>query len=131
MMDDATKTINLLIETERLADKILQNKHEIVALDKRRQHTREAIREVEKSDEKKAWIAVGSMLIEMKKEKALELLQKDQNVINQEINKLRSDQKVLVGQHRDLEFADPLKGFDLNPLSRDEVGAFRTNLPGF
>lgn len=54
----------------------------------------------------------------------------DQNVINQEINKLRSDQKVLVGQHRDLEFADPLKGFDLNPMSRDEIGVLRTNLPG-
>lgn len=55
----------------------------------------------------------------------------DQNVINQEINKLRSDQKVLVGQHRDLEFADPIKGFDLNPMSRDEIGVLRTNLPGF
>lgn len=55
----------------------------------------------------------------------------DQNVISQEINKLRSDQKVLVGQHRDLEFADPLKGFDLNPMSRDEIGVLRTNLPGF
>lgn len=74
-MDDATKTINLLIETERLADKILQNKQEIVALDKRRQDTREAIRELGKCEEKKAWITVGSMLIEMKKEKALELLQ--------------------------------------------------------
>lgn len=75
MMDDTTKTINLLIETERLADKILQNKQEIVALDKRRQDTREAIRELGKSEEKKAWITVGSMLIEMKKDKALELLQ--------------------------------------------------------
>ncbi|XP_037035979.1 p53 and DNA damage-regulated protein 1 [Bradysia coprophila] len=129
-MDDATKTINILIETERLADKILQNKHEIVALDKRRQDTREAIRELGKCEEKKAWITVGSMLIEMKKEMALELLQTDQNVIHQEINKLRSDQKVLLGQHRDLEFSDPLKGFDLNPLSRDEIGVLRTNLPG-
>lgn len=55
----------------------------------------------------------------------------DQNVINQEINKLRSDQKVLVGQHRDLEFADPVKGFDLSPMGRDEIGVLRTNLPGF
>lgn len=75
-MDDATKTINLLIEGERLADKIIQNKQEIVALDKRRQDTREAIRELGKSEEKKSWITVGSMLIEMKKDKALELLQK-------------------------------------------------------
>jgi len=130
-MDDTTKTINLLIETERLADKIIQNKHEIVALDKRRQDTREAIRELGKSEDKKAWITVGSMLVEMKKDKALELLQTDQNVINQEINKLRSDQKVLVSQHRDIEFAEPLKGFDLNPMNRDEIGVLRTNLPGF
>lgn len=74
-MDDTTKTINLLIETERLADKIIQNKQEIVALDKRRQDTREAIRELGKTRETKTWITVGSMLVKMKKDKALELLQ--------------------------------------------------------
>lgn len=79
-MDDAAKTISLLIETERLADKILQNKQEIVALDKRRQDTREAIRELGKCAGKKAWITVGSMLVEMKKEKALELLQKGNRI---------------------------------------------------
>lgn len=48
-----------------------------------------------------------------------------------EINKLQSDQKVLVSQHRDLEFLEQYKGHHLAPLSRDEIAAFRSNLPGF
>lgn len=55
----------------------------------------------------------------------------EQNSIEVEIKKLHSDQKVLVGQHRDLEFLDQYKGHHLAPLSRDEIAAFRSNLPGF
>lgn len=75
-MNSSQKTLEILIETERVADKILQNKQEIIALDKRRQDTREAIRKVEQSDENKTWLTVGSLLIKMTKEKALELLTK-------------------------------------------------------
>lgn len=75
-MNSSEKTLDILIETERVADKILQNKQEIIALDKRRQDTREAIRKVEQSDETKTWLTVGSLLIKMTKEKALELLTK-------------------------------------------------------
>jgi len=50
MTDNTTKIMNVLIETERLA------KQEIVTLDKRRQHTREAIRELGKNTDKKTWM---------------------------------------------------------------------------
>lgn len=149
-MDDTQKTMKILIETERVADQIIQNKHEIVMLDKRRQDTREALRDLGKSDQKKAWITIGSLLVKMNKDKALELLKKglnscfknffllhisiffsDQIQIDVEINKLRSDQKVLVCKHRDLEYLDPLKGHDLQPLSSGEINAFKDNLPGF
>lgn len=56
---------------------------------------------------------------------------KEQKSIEVEIQKLQSDQKVLVSQHRDLEFLDQYKGHHLAPLSRDEIAAFRSNLPGF
>lgn len=70
------KTIEILIETERVADQILQNKQEIIALDRRRQHSREAIREIGKNDEKKVWTTIGSLLVKLPREKSLELLQK-------------------------------------------------------
>lgn len=73
---DVQKTIELIQSTENVADKILVNKQEQLALDKRRQQTREAIRALEKHhpDQKKVWITVGSMLMKMNREKALELL---------------------------------------------------------
>lgn len=56
----------------------------------------------------------------------------DQRTIDIEIEKLRSDQKVLVSKLRDLEYQSPLRGFDLKPLDREEVQAFSSsNLPGF
>lgn len=73
---EITKPLEILIETERVADQILQNKQEIIELDKRRQSNREALRELNKSDENKAWITVGPILVRMDKEKGLKLLQK-------------------------------------------------------
>lgn len=75
-MDATKKTMEILVGTERVADQILQNKQEIVMLDKRRQSTREALREIDKSTDKKTWITIGSLLVKMPKDKAKELLQK-------------------------------------------------------
>lgn len=154
---NASQPLELLIATERVADQILQNKQEIVELDKRRQSSREAKRKLEQGSEKKAWVTVGPILVKMTKEKGVKLLEKgmetisrvlsdfdfqlipfsysihtDQQTIDIEINKLRSEQKVLVSKLRDLEYQSPLKGFDLKPLDRQEVNAFASsNLPGF
>lgn len=68
--------VELFIKTERTADKVLQGKQEIVALDRCRQATREAIRNLEKSSQDKAWITLGSNLVKLEKSKALELLRK-------------------------------------------------------
>lgn len=55
----------------------------------------------------------------------------DQVHIEAEINKLRSEQKVLVVELRDLEHMDPLRGLDLVPLADSEIAGIRANLPGF
>lgn len=80
---DSEKIIQLLRSTEEVADKILVNKQELVALDKRRQQTREAIREIDKNciDDKKIWTTIGSMLVKLKKEKALELLKNGKHFV--------------------------------------------------
>lgn len=70
------KVLNILKDTERVADQVLQNKQEIVELDKRRQSTREAIRDLGKNDDKKVWITIGPILVKMEKPKACELLKK-------------------------------------------------------
>lgn len=55
----------------------------------------------------------------------------DQQVLDIEINKIRSEQKVHVNDLRDLEYQSPLKGFDLKPLDRNELAAMKANMPGF
>lgn len=70
------QVVELLIKTERTADKILQGKLQIVSLDKCRQATREAVRNLEKSTQDKAWITLGSNLVKLERSKALELLKK-------------------------------------------------------
>jgi hypothetical protein len=75
--DIAKKTMDILIATERVADKIIANKQEIIALDRRRQETREAIRNLSKSEgQDKTWITLGSMLVKMKREKAQGIMNK-------------------------------------------------------
>lgn len=159
--------------SERLADQVLQNKQEIVELDKRRQSTREALRDIAKTSDKNVWVTIGPILVKMEKQKALNLLKKgedceivnknyliefrviiffskilidaifllfpefsfvknlDQQSIDIEINKLRSEQKVLVSQLRAVECQAPLVGFDLKALDRKEVSALSASLPGF
>lgn len=73
--------MEILIATERVADQIISNKQELIALDKRRQTTREAIRDLKKSDAEHFWITIGSMLVKTKKEKALELLKKGKIIV--------------------------------------------------
>lgn len=80
-MNSSQKTLAILIETERVADKVLQNKQEIFALSKRRTDTREAVRRVEQSDEPKTWLTVGSILVKVTKDKALELLRKGRRCV--------------------------------------------------
>lgn len=161
MNQASRKVLEILKDSERIADQVLQNKQEIVELDKRRQVTREAIRDLSKNDEKKVWITIGPILVKMEKEKACNLLkigvdefwilmffvmnltylfkllfssffaETDQQTIDVEINKLRSEQKELVAKLRQVECQAPIVGFDLKPLDRKEVAALSSNLPGF
>lgn len=73
---DLNKSIEIINKTEELADKILVNKQELTVMDKRRQENREALRLIEKSEEPKVWITIGSMLVKMKRDQAIELLKK-------------------------------------------------------
>ncbi|XP_017045047.1 uncharacterized protein LOC108090736 [Drosophila ficusphila] len=126
---ELNKSIEIIAKTEELADKILANKQELTIMDKRRQETREAMRLMEKSEDKKVWITIGSMLVKMERHKAIDLLKKDQHQIEQQINLIYSDQKVLVNKHRDLEFKSPFSGTHLKPLERKEFDALKANLP--
>ncbi|XP_067632998.1 p53 and DNA damage-regulated protein 1 [Eurosta solidaginis] len=129
---DEQKVVEIIKSAEEVADKILVNKQELVELDKRRQQTREAVRELEKNaedSEKKVWITVGSMLVKLEKAAALKLLKNDQMQIEREINIMNSEQKLLVNKHRDLEHFSPYSGTQIKALDRKEFVALKANLP--
>lgn len=75
------KCMEILKSTEEVADKVLVNKQELINLDRRRQQNREAIRELEKSTDKKVWTTIGSMLVKLDHQKALDLLKKGKHLI--------------------------------------------------
>lgn len=75
---DIEKTQQFLIQTETAAQEILITKDELVALDFRRQKTREAFRAL-KNDMipgEKAWMSVGNMFVKTRTLKAQNLLER-------------------------------------------------------
>jgi chaperonin cofactor prefoldin len=75
-MAEDSRVFDIIYNTEKVADQILTNKHELVNWDKKRQGNREALRELKKSGEKKVWITVGTILVQTERIKAIEVLMK-------------------------------------------------------
>lgn len=121
MENDQTKILKYLIAVEKLAEEILADKREIVLLDKRRNQNREALRELTKSSQAKCWLTIGSVLIKNDVAVAKSLLEADQNQLNIDINKMRSDLKIKVNKLRDLEMLPPVPGLMLVPMSDTET----------
>uniref|UniRef100_A0A224Y0S2 Putative p53 and dna damage-regulated protein n=1 Tax=Panstrongylus lignarius TaxID=156445 RepID=A0A224Y0S2_9HEMI len=122
-MENPLNSLKELTGIESLAEEILVDKAEIVALDARRNETRMGLRALTKTNKKKAWVAVGPLLIRLPVDKAKNLLQKDQIKSDTEVNKLRSNLKVKVNKLRDLEYQDPVPGFNLRALGKEEFSA--------
>lgn len=75
-MEDPGKSLLHLTQIEEQAQEILSDREEIVALDRQRNHNREAIRAIQKQDDTKAWITVGPLLVKMPIKKVSNLLNK-------------------------------------------------------
>ncbi|CAH1408355.1 unnamed protein product [Nezara viridula] len=122
-MENPINSLKALVPVEELAEEILRDKSEVVAIDRRRNENREGIRALLKMKEEKVWMAVGPLLVRLPKEKAKTMLNEDQNVLDVEVNKIRSELKVKVNKLRDLEFEEPVPGLHLKPLTKDEFAA--------
>ncbi|XP_026485185.1 p53 and DNA damage-regulated protein 1 [Vanessa tameamea] len=120
-MDDQGKTLKYLVAVEKLAEEIINDKREIIMLDKRRNQNREAIRDLSKSSQLKCWVTVGSILVKHNVESTITLLESDQKQLDVDINKLRSNLKVKVNSLRDLEMQPPVPSLMLVPISDKET----------
>ncbi|XP_045213456.1 p53 and DNA damage-regulated protein 1-like [Mercenaria mercenaria] len=109
-------------EMEVVAEDILTDRQQIIDLDRKRQKTREAVRVLSKDKKsQKQWVCFGDMFIKFPSDKTRRMLQQDFDQLDSEIGDLRRNLKPKVNKLRDLEMKEDIKGFDLNPLSREEL----------
>ncbi|XP_031156062.1 p53 and DNA damage-regulated protein 1 isoform X1 [Sander lucioperca] len=119
------RVLENLTEVEEAAEDVLTTKQQIVDLDTRRNRNREALNALknEISDSEKVKVCFGNMFIKFPKSKTKEMIQKDQEQLDQEINELRKGLKAKVNRLNEMQGKPELRGYNLSPLSTDEIKA--------
>lgn len=75
-MENPKLSLKQLHAVEQQGESILRDRSEVIALERRRNGNREALRALEKAKGKKTWFALGPMLIKMPTPTVVSLLQK-------------------------------------------------------
>ncbi|XP_078507895.1 p53 and DNA damage-regulated protein 1 [Lissotriton helveticus] len=124
--------LRFLQEVEERAEEVLADKQQIVDLDIKRNQNREALRALQRDlgSSEKVMVCFGDMFIKFPKTKTTEMIQKDQQRLDEEINKLRSELKVKVNKLYEAQGKPELKGFSLNAMSKEEMKALNKFLQG-
>ncbi|XP_029358582.1 p53 and DNA damage-regulated protein 1 [Echeneis naucrates] len=119
------RVLEYLIEVEDAAEDVLTTKHQIVDLDSKRNRNREALNALrtEISDSEKVKVCFGNMFIKFPKSKTREMIQKDQDQLEKEINDLRKGLKAKVNHLNEIQGKPELQGYNLSPLTTDEIKA--------
>ncbi|XP_041252134.1 p53 and DNA damage-regulated protein 1 [Pyrgilauda ruficollis] len=132
MARDPAFVLRYLAEVEELAEDVLAARQQIVDLDVKRNRNREALRALQKDPEpdEKAMVCFGGMFIELPKLKTREMLRQDQEELDEEINKLRKELRVKVNRLYEAQGKPELKGFNLNPMSAEEMKLINRILEG-
>ncbi|XP_008282965.1 p53 and DNA damage-regulated protein 1 [Stegastes partitus] len=127
---ESQRVLEYLTEVEEAAEDVLTTKQQIVDLDTKRNRNREALNALkhEMSDSEKVKVCFGNMFIKFPKSKTREMIQKDQEQLDKEINDLRKGLKAKVNRLNEMQGKPQLRGYNLSPLSTDEVKAINSLL---
>ncbi|CAG5984499.1 p53 and DNA damage-regulated protein 1 [Menidia menidia] len=130
MEADSQRVLEYLTEVEEAAEDVLTTKQQIVELDSKRNKNREALNALKHDmpDTEKVKVCFGNMFIKFPKSKTSEMIQKDQEQLDKEINDLRKELKAKVNRLNEIEGKPELRGYNLSPLSTDEVKAIHNLL---
>jgi hypothetical protein len=82
LLENPQHSLVYLEEVEMLGEEIVRDKQEVVALDRRRNQNREALRALQRQGGGKTWLTVGSLLTKMPANKAKELLEQGKSVLS-------------------------------------------------
>ncbi|XP_021495403.1 p53 and DNA damage-regulated protein 1 isoform X3 [Meriones unguiculatus] len=128
---EAERVLQYLVEVEELAEAVLTDKQQIVDLDTKRNRNREGLRALQKDlSSSDVMVCFGNMFIKMPHPKTKEMIQRDQEHLDKEIEMLRRELKVKVNRLFEAQGKPELKGFNLNPLNQDELKALKVILKG-
>ncbi|XP_060253001.1 p53 and DNA damage-regulated protein 1 isoform X1 [Ovis aries] len=97
---EAERVLRYLVEVEELAEEVLADKRQIVDLDTKRNRNREGLRALQKdlSLTEDVMVCFGNMFIRMPHPETKEMIEKDQEHLDKEIERLRKQLKVKVNR---------------------------------
>ncbi|XP_070796382.1 p53 and DNA damage-regulated protein 1 [Pituophis catenifer annectens] len=120
---DPDFVLRYLAEVEALAEEVMATRQQIVDLNQKRNQNREALRalskELNSADE--ATVCFGSMFIQLPKTKTQEMLQRDQELLEEEIGKSQQELRAKVSNLMEAQGKPELKGYNLKPLTAEEM----------
>ncbi|KAL7407294.1 hypothetical protein ABVT39_006361 [Epinephelus coioides] len=127
---ESQRALDYLTEVEEAAEDVLTTKQQIVDLDTKRNRNREALNALkhEIPDSEKVKVCFGNMFIKFPKSKTRDMIQKDQEQLDKEINDLRKGLKAKVNRLNEIQGKPELRGYNLSPLSTDELKAVNSLL---
>ncbi|KAG7478080.1 hypothetical protein MATL_G00076630 [Megalops atlanticus] len=129
-MEESQRILKYLTEVEEAAEDVLADKQQIVELDAKRNRNREALSALryDSQSEEKVKVCFGNMFIKLPKATTNQMIQKDQEQLDKEISDLRKRLKAKVNNLHELQGKPELKGYNLSPLSNDELRAINSIL---
>uniref|UniRef100_A0A8C1U0C3 p53 and DNA damage-regulated protein 1 n=1 Tax=Cyprinus carpio TaxID=7962 RepID=A0A8C1U0C3_CYPCA len=129
MDEGAQRILQYLTEVEVAAEDILSDKQQLVDLDSRRNRNREALSALRNSSsEDNVKVCFGNMFIKFPQESTRSMILKDHEQLDKEISDLRKRLKAKVNRLNDLQGKPELRGYNLSPLSSDEIKAINSLL---
>lgn len=125
---DTKRIVEHLTELELAAQDLLEDRQAIVALDRKRNQTREARTAIKNRikdknplmDGNKTWMCYGNMFIKMKNETVLTVLDNSYKKLDDEIKVTRDGLKDKLNKVRQIEGKSQAAGFNLQSLTSDE-----------
>uniref|UniRef100_A0ABM5G502 p53 and DNA damage-regulated protein 1 n=1 Tax=Pogona vitticeps TaxID=103695 RepID=A0ABM5G502_9SAUR len=129
---DPDFVLRYLAEVEALAEEVMAGRQQIVDLDHKRNQNREALRALSKEADSldPVMVCLGNMFAQLPKKTTKDMLQKDLELLDEEIAKLRKELKVKVNRLLEAQGKPELKGFDLKPLNTEEMWFMRKVVDG-
>ncbi|XP_067950307.1 p53 and DNA damage-regulated protein 1-like [Watersipora subatra] len=125
-----------LTKLELAAQDLLEDKHSIVALDRKRNQTREARTAIKNRmkmkdnlmDSNKVWMCYGNTFIKMRSDTVVSILDEAHKTLDKEINSARDGLKTKLNTVREMEGKSQAAGFNLQALSANEQKALHSLL---